>query len=70
MLTMPSHVEGGGGTPRAIPLVFRLLGPDLPAHTTATIGALYTAKGGEPRSVSTAIQLPLRMCGKVWSLGC
>lgn len=59
-----SRVEGGGGTPRALPLVFRLLGPDRPAHTTATIAALYSSKSGEPRSVSTSIQLPLRMCGK------
>jgi Bardet-Biedl syndrome 9 protein len=59
-----SRVDGGGGTPRAIPLSFRLTGPELPAHTTVTIGALYSAKGGEPRSVATSIQLPLRMCGK------
>ena len=46
-----SRVEGGGGTPRAIPLIFRVTGPELPAHTTVTIGALYAAKlGGEPRS--------------------
>ena len=62
-LVLPS-VSGGGGTPRATPLVFRLSGPGLPPHRTVTIGALYAVKGGQPRSVSTSIQLPLRMCGK------
>lgn len=56
-----SHVDGGGGTPRAVPLTFRLASPELPAHTSVIIGALYAAKGGEPRSVFTAIKLPLRM---------
>ena len=62
-LVLPS-VSGGGGTPRATPLVFRLSGPGLPPHRTVTLGALYAVKGGQPRSVSTSIQLPLRMCGK------
>ena len=62
-LVLPS-VSGGGGTPRATPLVFRLNGPGLPPHRTVTLGALYAVKGGQPRSVSTSIQLPLRMCGK------
>ena len=56
-----SRVDGGWGTPRAVPLTFRLASPQLPAHTSVIIGALYTAKGGEPRSVFTSIKLPLRM---------
>jgi hypothetical protein len=56
-----SRVDGGGGTPRAVPLTFRLASAQLPAHTSVIIGALYTAKGGEPRSVFTSIKLPLRM---------
>ena len=56
-----SQVDGGGGTPRAVPLTFRLASAQLPAHTSVIIGALYTAKGGEPRSVFTSIKLPLRM---------
>jgi len=56
-----SQVDGGGGTPRAVPLTFRLASPQLPAHTSVIIGALYTTKAGEPRSVFTSIKLPLRM---------
>jgi hypothetical protein len=48
-----SQVDGGGGTPRAVALTFRLASAQLPAHTSVIIGALYTAKGGEPRSVFT-----------------